>query len=366
MNISVSAIDLFCGVGGLTHGLIQSGIPVVAGIDTDETCRYAFEKNNKSVFLNVDVRKLTSRTLDFLYPEDDIKILAGCAPCQPFSPHTNKIKNRKSDQRWSLLYSFFDLIEDVGPEIVTMENVVTLTNHHVFDDFVSSLKSLGYSIFWKRVYCPDYGIPQSRRRLILLASKLGKIELIPATHSKSQYKEVKDAIKDLDAIADGEVPDKDPMHKTYKLSEINKKRIQQSKPSGTWEDWDEDLLLACHKKESGKTYSAVYGRMRWDGLAPTITTQFYNIGTGRFGHPEQDRALSLREGAILQTFPKDYVFVKPDDPILFARMGTHIGNAVPVRLGKIIGLSILNHLEKYRDNDSRVSMGKTISYERLT
>lgn len=126
---------------------------------------------------------------------------------------------------------------------------------------------------------------------------------------------------------------------------MNLKRIRQSKPGGTWRDWDEELLSPCHKKKSGKSYSGVYARMSWDSLAPTITTQFYNYGTGRFGHPEQDRALSLREGALLQTFPQDYDFIDPELPFSIKRFGMHIGNAVPVRLGKIIGDSIIKHLE---------------------
>lgn len=348
MSVSVSAIDVFCGVGGLTNGLIEAGIPVLAGIDNDETCRYAFEKNNCSTFLKADIRDLNPKVLDHLYPEGDIKVLVGCAPCQPFSTHTRKQKNKKKDDRWGLLYSFLDLIEDVDPDIISMENVVTLTNHHVFDDFVAGLKEMKYHVHWERVYCPEYGIPQTRRRLVLLASKFGEINLIPKTHSPPDFVNVADVIRDLEPIGDGEISQSDPLHKVHSLTPINKKRIRQSKPGGTWEDWDEDLVLACHKKKSGKSYRAVYGRMKWDGLAPTITTQFFNLGTGRFGHPEQDRALSIREAAILQTFPENYAFVKPEGPITFEHIGRHIGNAVPVRLGRIIGESILKHLEQHK------------------
>ncbi|GAJ03489.1 unnamed protein product, partial [marine sediment metagenome] len=143
----------------------------------------------------------------------------------------------------------------------------------------------------------------------------------------------------------GEVSTKDALHRASRLGDINLKRIKQSKPGGTWKDWDEDLRSPCHKKDSGKSYCGVYARMSWDTLAPTMTTQFYNYGTGRFGHPEQDRALSLREGALLQTFPPDYDFIDPELTFSKKRLGTHIGNAVPVRLGVIIGRSILNHLE---------------------
>jgi DNA (cytosine-5)-methyltransferase 1 len=134
-----------------------------------------------------------------------------------------------------------------------------------------------------------------------------------------------------------------------KLSEINMKRMRASKPNGTWHDWDEDLKLACHKKDSGDTYKAVYGRMSWDEPSSTITTQFYNYGTGRFGHPEQDRALTIREAAILQTFPTDYKFYQNENAVFIKKLGIHIGNAVPVDLGFVIGKSIQLHIGEYHD-----------------
>ena len=131
------------------------------------------------------------------------------------------------------------------------------------------------------------------------------------------------------------------------MSEINKKRIQQSVPGGTWRDWDEELILKCHKKNSGKTYPSVYGRMKWDEPSPTITTQFYGYGNGRFGHPEQDRALTLREGAILQSFPRDYIFSDNEHEINKHDLAIQIGNAVPVELGRAIGISIIQHLNDH-------------------
>ncbi len=345
MNISVAAVDLFCGIGGLTHGLIKAGIPVVAGIDIDKTCKYAYEANNDSDFIHADITNLTGKEVSDLYPEGCIKILVGCAPCQPFSPHTQKDKKRVEDEKWKLLYSFSKLIQEVQPDIVSAENVPAIARSKVFIDFIAKLEDLGYDIFWDKVYCPDYGVPQSRKRLVLLASKFGPIDIIPATHSHDEYETVRDRIGKLEVIAAGEVSVGDPLHRTSRLGDINLRRITQSKPGGTWKDWDEDLLSPCHKKESGKSYSGVYARMSWDTLAPTVTTQFYNYGTGRFGHPEQDRALSLREGALLQTFPPGYDFIDPEVSFSIRRLGTHIGNAVPVGLGEIIGRSILKHLE---------------------
>jgi DNA (cytosine-5)-methyltransferase 1 len=346
MGFTISAVDIFCGIGGLTHGLIKAGIPVVAGIDSDESCRYAYETNNGALFVKEDIRNLTGSQIRSLFGRAHVKVLVGCAPCQCFSKHTQKLRKRKKDEKWKLLAQFSSLISAVLPDVVSMENVGEIRKHGVFANFVKNLEICGYWVFHTVVYCPDYGIPQNRRRLVLLASRLGEIGLVPETHPPSRYRTVRDVIGKLERIEDGVSCSKDLLHRTFRLSLINKKRIRESKPGGTWLDWDRRLRARCHKKKSGETYGAVYGRMSWDKPAPTITTQFYSFGTGRFGHPEQDRALSLREGALLQTFPKYYDFIDPDGTNSFSVLGTHIGNAVPVRLGVIIGRSISRHLKE--------------------
>ena len=351
--LSISAVDLFCGVGGLTYGLQQSGINVVAGLDVDEKCRYPFEENNDAKFISKDIREFTGAELSELYPKDSIKLLVGCAPCQPFSAQTRKNKNRSSDEHWSLLKEFGRLIEEVKPELIAFENVPLIRKETIFTDFTKKLRSLDYHFDPELiVYCPAYGVPQKRRRLVLIASTWDKFELLPKTHSGSSedgllpFRTVEDAIGDLPEINDGEVHESDPLHRSRELSDMNKKRIKQSKPGGTWKDWDEELRLPCHKKDSGKGYTTVYGRMESDDLAPTITTQFLNLGSGRFGHPKQHRALSLREAALLQTFPKDYKFIEPDSPIVTGRIAAYIGNAVPVDLAKVIGESIQKHVRE--------------------
>ena len=183
-----------------------------------------------------------------------------------------------------------------------------------------------------------------------MASHLGEIKLIPPLYDSEHYPTVRQAIGNLSALKDGEQDANDLLHRACRLSSTNLKRIRQSTPGGTWRDWDEELQLECHKKESGKTYPSVYGRMSWDEPSPTITTQFYGYGNGRFGHPEQDRALSLREGAILQSFPPDYVFIDSDHPSNRREIGIHIGNAVPVELGRAIGISIQQHLQEVEEN----------------
>ncbi|MCO6488421.1 MAG: DNA cytosine methyltransferase [Phaeodactylibacter sp.] len=341
-----SAIDIFCGIGGLSYGLKKAGIQVKAGIDLDSSCSYPFTRNLNADFISEDISKIDGNSLvkKYWFNVKETKILVGCAPCQPFSSHTNKLKEKKDNKKWNLLNEFKRLIDEIDPEIVSMENVPNLSNQTIFDEFVEFLKVKRYYVNHMNVYCPDYGVPQKRRRLVLLASKYGKVNLISSTHTPEEYISVKDAIGNLPKVEGGEVCPNDPIHRTTKLTDKNVKRIKQSKPNGTWLDWDEELRLPCHNKKSGKTYLSVYGRMSWEEPSPTITTQFYNYGTGRFGHPSQDRALTIREAALLQTFPIDYILYEKEEDISLKKLGTHIGNAVPVRLGEVIGRSILLHL----------------------
>lgn len=342
-----AVIDLFCGVGGLTHGLQLSGLNVVAGFDIEESCRYAYEHNNNSVFVNEDITQLSSEELAAYYPENSTRVLVGCAPCQPFSKYTKRYrKDGPVDDKWRLLYSFSRLVEEIEPAVVSMENVPELSRETVFHDFTTALEALGYHVSWGIVYCPDYGVPQHRKRLVLLASRIGEIALIPPRLQPENYITVRQAIGGLPALTDGDIDPHDIMHQASHLSDLNRRRIRQSVPGGTWRDWDIDLQLPCHRKNSGRSYPSVYGRMNWDEPSPTITTQFYGVGNGRFVHPEQDRALSLREGAILQSFPPDYAFIADAKQINKRKLGTHIGNAVPVELGRAIGISIIRHLEE--------------------
>ena len=342
-----SVVDLFCGIGGLTHGLHQAGLDVLAGIDIDASCRYAYETNNDAIFIEADVAQFSSNELAGLYPDGVIRALVGCAPCQPFSKYTQRYrKEGHKGSKWRLLYAFSEKVRDIYPEIVSMENVPELESERVFHDFKDELIDMGYQISWFVVYCPDYGVPQSRKRLVLLASRLGSIELIAPQYTPDSYLSVQDSIGNLSRIEAGQADEVDPLHCAARLSKLNLQRIRQSTPGGTWRDWDQELQLTCHRKESGSTYPSVYGRMSWQEPAPTITTQFFGYGNGRFGHPDQDRAISIREGAMLQSFPQDYVFLPPDTTVSKKELGIHIGNAVPVNLGRAIGQSILRHIEE--------------------
>lgn len=340
----VSCVDLFCGAGGLTHGFVLEGLPVVAGIDLDPVCRFPYESNNNAKFLERDISKITTNELNMLFGDAKLKILAGCAPCQPFSTYTQRYELDGKDGKWGLLYEFSRLAKGTHPDLITMENVPSVAKHKVFHDFVDTLKQLGYNIWFDVVDSSKYGVPQTRRRMVLLASRHGDIKMIEPTTDRP--KTVRQAIGQLCALRAGEAAPRDKLHVSSTLSEKNLKRIKVSKPGGTWRDWPKDLIADCHRAESGRTYSGVYGRMEWDKPAPTMTTQCYGFGNGRFGHPDQDRAITLREAALIQSFPCNYAFVPNDVEVSFKVLGRLIGNAVPVELARAIARSIKIHLSQ--------------------
>jgi len=352
----ICAIDLFCGVGGLTLGLQNAGIDVRLGIDIDPACEYPYTANNKAEFLLKSVEDIEADELVDYFDEGNVKLLAGCAPCQTFSKYNQKATSE--DERWWLLVHFSDLVRDLAPEIVTMENVPGLQEQDVFKRFVLRLRRNGYDVHYETIKCEEYGIPQTRQRLVLLASKLGPISLLSPKEFGSKRVTVCSSIGNLPELGAGEEDEDDPLHQASALSKLNLRRIKASKPGGTWRDWDKSLVAKCHKKRKGKTYSGVYGRMSWDEPAPTITTQFHGFGNGRFGHPEQNRAISLREGAILQSFPRTYKFVRTDEPIFKSSIGRLIGNAVPVRLGEVIGASIVKHVAYPSDQRREKARGR--------
>lgn len=344
-KINVSCVDLFCGAGGLTHGFIKEGINVIAGFDLDPSCYYPYSHNNEAKFFERDICEISPTEIENLYTPGTIRVLAGCAPCQPFSTYSQRY-NTETDGKWKLLFEFERLTSGVQPDIVTMENVPSIIRHKVFSSFVKCLADMNYEVWHDVVDCAAYGVPQTRRRLVLLASLHGPIELIEPHRDEKRYKTARKAIGRLRPLKAGESSPRDKMHVAAKLSEINLTRIRASKPGGTWRDWAPHLVAECHKTDSGRTYPGVYGRMEWDKPAPTITTQCFGYGNGRFGHPEQDRAISLREAAILQGFPRNYKFVPPREDVFFKKIGRLIGNAVPVDLGRAIAKSILRHIDE--------------------
>ena len=287
----------------------------------------------KTQNIEKDIREIKFGDLLKYYTGADIKVLVGCAPCQPFSSHTRRTFSGEKD--FSLVKEFIRLIKEGKPDIISMENVPGLMRYKVFNEFIETLDDLGYKHCHEIVSCFEYGIPQKRKRLVLLASKLGNISLVAPIKKRAV---VADYLKQLPQIDNGQQSSDDSAHVAIRLTDMNLERIKQSKPGGTWKDWEAQMICKCHEDSY---YPASYGRMQWDAPAPTITTQFCYYSTGRFGHPEQNRAISVREAALLQTFPNTYKFSQGNKPIVVREMAKYIGNAVPVKLAEVIGTSII-------------------------
>ncbi|MCX8517404.1 MAG: DNA cytosine methyltransferase [Rhodoferax sp.] len=336
----IEGIDLFCGAGGLSCGLAAMGIHIKAGIDLDPNCQFPFETNHpKAKFLLRDITTVQGEYLNSFWSKGTVKLLAGCAPCQPFSSYAN---TSKVDQtKWRLLREFSRLVQECKPDLVTMENVPRLQQAAPFAYFLKTLESEGYQFAYKVLNAAEFGTPQSRKRLVLIASKLGKVCFPEPTHNgKPNWITVRQAIGHLPELIDGEVAKTDPLHVASHLSDINRARIRASVPGGTWRDWPPHLVAQCHRRESGKHSAGVYGRMEWDKPAPTMTTLCNGYGNGRFGHPQQHRAITLREAAIFQSFPENYSFVPQGNPVVIKSVARLIGNAVPPKLGEAVARAL--------------------------
>lgn len=338
------AIDFFCGAGGLTKGLQLSGINVIAGIDLSENCRETFSHNCfPARYINEDIRKVDVEVLRALAPavfENPSNVLfAGCAPCQSFSKQRRSVKTRPDA---TILGQFGRLVEAFQPGQVLVENVpgiAKIKGRSTFIRFLQLLKRNNYNYVFDTINAKNFGIPQNRRRMVLIAVKNGMASLPVETHGKNKlpFETVRNTITRFPRLEVGEESPDFPNHCAAELSETNLRRIRSTPPDGgDRRSWNDGLVLECHKGgHAGHT--DVYGRMHWDQPSPTLTGRCNSLSNGRYGHPEQDRAISLREAAALQTFPDDFVFFGSRPSI-----AQQIGNAVPVRLGMILGQHIQN------------------------
>lgn len=338
----LKAIDFFCGGGGMTCGLRQAGVNVIAGVDIDGDAKETYEFNNSgSTFIQHDIKELEEEFFEKKFNvkrQDDGLILVGCSPCQYYSIiNTDKKKSEKSKD---LLADFVRFVEYYMPGFVLVENVpgIMTNGNSVLPYFVGKLKELGYdSPCYKVVNMSRYGVPQTRKRFSLIASRIKNLEIkLPDEDDKVAV------LKDFIGVDNGfyKVPagykdTTDFNHTVAGLSEISLQRISKTHHNGgsriDWAD-DEKLQLPCFVGKDN-SFKDTFGRMSWDKPASTVTTKFFSISNGRFGHPEEDRALSLREGATLQTFPKDYVFKTKS----IAATAKLIGNAVPPEYARRIG-----------------------------
>ena len=342
----ILAYDFFCGCGGTSAGLRAAGLEIHLGIDIDAEAKRTFEVNfPEAVFLKRDVYHLPVETLSpyIIRDSDTLLLFSCCAPCQPFS-RQNKNRDTTDDEAL-LLYEFARFVEYYLPELIFLENVPGLQNVDggagPFQDFLIFLKSLGYNLDYGVIDSQDYGVPQRRRRLILIASSLGEIKLPKKTHGPGTanpvFSTVWEWISDFPPIAAGETHPDVINHRAARLSQMNLKRIRSTPPGGGRLDWPQELVLECHSKEY-RGHTDVYGRMHKDRPASGLTTRCISLSNGRFGHPCQDRAISLREAACLQTFSRDFVFVGS-----LNSMARQVGNAVPVLIAKIFGEHFIAH-----------------------
>ncbi len=342
---TLKAVDFFCSGGGMTHGMIQAGIDVIAGIDFDPDCQETYEKNNPaSKFILANVFDLKENDLEKdinIRKNDDNLILIGCSPCQYWSIiRTDKKKSEKSKD---LLKEFHRFVKYYNPGYVVVENVPGIErkkDESGLTEFVKDLKNRGYKVKSDIVNLNKFGVPQTRKRFSLIASRVTDESVFPE-QDKTKCPVVKDFIGIQNGFPKVNVGFRDKSefnHTVAKLSEKNMNRLKKTpKNGGSWSDWANDRNL---KREhyKGTEFKDNYGRMSWNKPAPTITTKFFSVSNGRFGHPEENRAISIREGATLQTFPKNYVFCAKSIQTT-ARM---IGDAVPPEYAKRIGETIIN------------------------
>ena len=346
----IQAIDFFCGAGGMSCGLTRAKINVLAGIDIDADCRNTYEHDKNGIgakFIGTDLINASLSDLEQrlgVEKREDGLIFAGCSPCQYWSKiNTDKTK---SARKKNLLERFGEFIDYYQPGYVLVENVpglLTKKNEKVLAHFRSLLEELEYTYEDGIVDVTSYGVPQKRRRYLLIASRLGDGINLPESSKFEGGTDLRDFIGDTEKfppVEAGHRDESDFMHTVSRLSNLNLRRIRATKKDGggrlDWAD-DPELQIPAYKGKDDH-FTDVYGRMRWDEPAPTITTRFNSLSNGRFGHPEQDRAISLREGATLQTFPEDYVFRGSLQGI-----ARQIGNAVPPRMAKELGNVIIEH-----------------------
>lgn len=350
-NTNLRAVDFFCGAGGVTCGFKKAGIEILGGIDIDSKFKDTYEINNNAKFINEDVSNLPVRNLAKLLPikrNDDNLIFVGCSPCQYYS--NLKSDKTKSEVGRLLLDDFKKFVLYYKPGIVFIENVPGLETKigSPLDKFKNELAKQGY-VFEQDVLNSKYfEVPQNRRRFVLIASRLGGKILLPKPTIKN-VATVKKAIGDYNTfpkVNHGHKDDTAFQHSVARLSVTNLKRVQKVPINGgsrkAFEN-DKELQLECYKDHDG--HHDVYGRLAWDKPAPTITTRFIYTSTGRYTHPEQNRAISLREGATLQSFPLNYQFHSTNQ----GAIATMIGNAVPPKLAEAIGQSIKTHWDLWQN-----------------
>lgn len=359
----IVAFDVFCGAGGVTCGFRRAGITVAAGVDKNEDCRFTFTQNNPaSKFIKQDVGNLSSRELlahASSLRTDDYLLLAACAPCQPFSKH-NQYRDSANDR--AVLRHVERLVRELRPDFLFIENVPELQKVKGFSAFrrlLSALDGFRYNTRFAVVDAAWHGVPQHRNRLVLTASQYSEAPWVERSYGDepglSAYMTVRTAISHYPPIEAGQGHPTVPNHIAARVAGHNLDRLKATPPDGgSRREWSSDLVLECHKTHDG--HPDVYGRLRWDAPAPTLTTKCTSISNGRYGHPEQLRAISAREAAALQGFDDSYMFYGG-----IRELTRQIGNAVPPILAERFGAAFVKHAMKIEKFKKRLSWHKLIT-----
>ncbi len=367
------AVDFFCGAGGMTHGLLSAGIDVLAGIDNHLPCKETYEHPGNNVRLGGDTCRFIHADVSTLDPadlardlgltsDDDTLVLAGCSPCQ-FWSKLNTSRERSATSK-ALLEHFRRFVAALRPGYVVVENVPGLRRKGAssgLSSFLEFLEEAGYAYDHENVPVCFYGVPQKRLRYLLVATRVSPFGMSPAIalpapdSSEGPFPESmklkyhigeSNGFRTLQAGSRSEEP---PLHWAAKLSDLNLRRIALTPPNGgcrvAWSG-EQDLQIEAYRGKDD-IFRDVYGRMSWDEPAPTITTRFNSLSNGRFGHPDENRAISLREGAVLQTFSSRHYF-----PPSFPEAARQIGNAVPPELARRIGCLLTEHYRAVRAGEA--------------
>ncbi len=371
MQGKLGVIDLFSGCGGSALGFKQAGFQVKVAVDIDKNASESFKLNfPESVVFPTDISYLSGKELLKAgnFKRGNEVVLIACPPCQGFS-NARRNSQRIQDPRNKLIYEFLRLVEEIKPFIFVLENVPGLARgigKPIFLQILQRLHELGYQTVFGVVDTADYGVPQRRKRLVVIGTNNPDIRLtFPSpTHGNPEtnpellpWNTVRKAIVDLPSIKAGESHPADPLHKSAGLSDTNLQRLEKTPENGgNRTSWPDELVLKCHKDSKG--HGDVYGRMRWDLPSPTITGGCAMISKGRFGHPEQNRAISLREAARLQSFPDNFIFTGN-----FGQIAEQIGNSVPPRLGRVVADTIIKLIGEIREEKKLLSnLGRTFHF----
>ena len=344
LSFPPTAVDICSGGGALSVGLKRAGFKIIAGVEIETNAIATYKANHPEVhLLQKDLRLVTGDDIKNLTPDGKIGLLAGCPPCQGFTNLT--LKHDRDDPRNDLVLEIARLAEELEPSVIMVENVPGLAGRgcSLLDEFIARIERIGYCPNIDILQVADYGVPQHRRRLVVLAG-LGKSISMPlSTHSKNgsddlaPWRTVRETIGDIDQpqvfsrgaeFSSFEISN---WNIVRSISERNKQRLEYTKPGCSRTDIPDEIRPKCHKGKA-HGFTNVYGRMEWDEVAPTITGGCTTLSMGRFGHPSENRTISVKEAALLQTFPEDYILQTP----YIGYACRIIGNALPCKFAEAV------------------------------